>query len=1536
MAFSIDFDVASAEQRVDTLSAKLREMTNLANNAMQALTPSQKAVEELKKVADSQKTISESLTKSAAAAKQEAAEFSKANKDKETSAQKFVKQLEASIEKSAHTINSWSGAYGKATQDMVKANQTLARSAKELTREDETNKRAQAAALKAWISQHYREEQEAMNKRSAAWRAHYSQLNSEIAAAERKKSQAFGQNFRQKIKEEEDALKKRSAAWKAHYAEVNKEAEKSAREQAKLEKANHTGAQAAAGFRAALSALGMSFGIFTSSTILAATGVYAVVKSLVLLGEGLQQATTIGMEFEKSMYRTFAVTGQMGTAYEKNGILYVNTSKEIIAVQEEMKTVAREAAKVTVFTAAEAAEGMVALGMAGMKPNAAMGSLASSLRLAQIGMISVYESADIMTNVMLGFGMEMRTYEQAVESSALVTDRLASSITNSNATVKQMANALSYVAPVAHVLGGSIDEVLAGLEAFHNVGIKSQRAGTGMRRMYANLAGQTDKTYHSLLKLGVATRNTDGSMRRLFDIMSDLKDAGADAGDVKDLFGTRALPAALAYMNSLEQIRENMDRLEHKSKGVGKAMADFMATSSTEQWRIIQSKFADTQIAAFENFEQRQKDFNIAMMKLIDRHGSKWTELLTLLGDMTFSVGEFAVSTADAILGSVSRTANSVKQFLMYKPFADNTFQTEGPGDKPSKTSPTALFEAAFGSGKSSDPAYAQLDAMADMSGEVVAAALARVEANKRAANFARIEAEALNDISYTSFNAATTKKAEAESAAIDYRRELGLLTAEEALQQQINAIRAAKQATLLEFDNQIEPLESRRTNIIANPNDPSAEAKEFEKVAKEIATLLKQRDAQISTLTEKEKEFRLSLQKTTMGQAGFGTSGKGLAEAQNKVSSEIDVLRGNTQATDDNTLAKYRNEIAYRALFKESETYKSWTDDQRTAFDLETASIESQTAALDKAFATKRSLANAAEFAKRSDKDTESLSKFVVSLEVANEKLKHNTKAADENKLEKYRLSIVERELFQSSKDFGSWNDKQKASFIANTEAMKGQVEVAERLSDANKNLAEDIAKAKKMISGGDQEVTDLDNYVTNLRNSIEELKGNTEKVAENTLAKYQNVVATREQNIASKEFLALSKEDREAYIAKTEAMRGQLDVARQLSDEELRLSAAKEASDKFLSGDSLSDEGKGAVEYQKSLKQLDQYLANKEELMMQSGLTEIEIAEMVADARSQIDEEYWRSQHEHIANWVDTSAKALGDNLADVITIRQGLFETDEHYAHRYENRWKEAAREVSATMIGTMVSTMARLAAEEAANYVIKALFTKKKMALDSMETSNKIAGETAKQVANQTTAASSAAAETAGAAGMGAMLVQLGALVALGPVLSAALWPAATALSILTYGGAATAAIGPLLMAGAAGAAAAVIAGFGGHVGNQLADSGGETSGSRQFGGPVQKGKSYLVGETGREIFTPETNGYILNNQTTNNMMQNSGGSVVQVTYDQKFHVDARGNEDFEGRIEQAMETAATRSKQAVLADLVNNGDIAKQVRNVSRT
>ena len=62
--------------------------------------------------------------------------------------------------------------------------------------------------------------------------------------------------------------------------------------------------------------------------------------------------------------------------------------------------------------------------------------------------------------------------------------------------------------------------------------------------------------------------------------------------------------------------------------------------------------------------------------------------------------------------------------------------------------------------------------------------------------------------------------------------------------------------------------------------------------------------------------------------------------------------------------------------------------------------------------------------------------------------------------------------------------------------------------------------------------------------------------------------------------------------------------------------------------------------------------------------------------------------------------------------------------------------------------------------------------------------------------------------------------------------------------------------------------------GGFVGNVL---GGLFGGARAAGGPVEGGKTYLVGEKGPELFTPPGNGSII----PNNQMQSGGGMTVNV-------------------------------------------------------
>lgn len=79
----------------------------------------------------------------------------------------------------------------------------------------------------------------------------------------------------------------------------------------------------------------------------------------------------------------------------------------------------------------------------------------------------------------------------------------------------------------------------------------------------------------------------------------------------------------------------------------------------------------------------------------------------------------------------------------------------------------------------------------------------------------------------------------------------------------------------------------------------------------------------------------------------------------------------------------------------------------------------------------------------------------------------------------------------------------------------------------------------------------------------------------------------------------------------------------------------------------------------------------------------------------------------------------------------------------------------------------------------------------------------------------------------------------------------------------------------------------------------------SGGAREMGGPVTAGLSYLVGERGKEVFTPNTNGYV----TANNQI-NKGGSNVRVVINNYADVKAEVTERHDGE-EKIIEIALRR-------------------------
>lgn len=284
----------------------------------------------------------------------------------------------------------------------------------------------------------------------------------------------------------------------------------------------------AAALRAGMYATGTHFGAFTAQTLLAATATYAFVRSIAAV-------ISVGAEFETKMARANAVMGN----FTKGGELIAENAKML---GDEV----RRLGETTVFTVSEVADGLVFLGMAGLNTAEAAKALAPVLNLASIGMLDMAKAADIATNIMLGFDKE------AADLAGIV-DVMAVAVTSSNMNIVQLGNSLSYVAPIAEATNNSLVDTVAILEIFHDVGIKSSRAGTSLRRALINLSKPTEKVQGILNKLNVSLYDQENRMRPLIHIMRQFRDANASTADILTIFGARAGPALLKFYTEVQK-----------------------------------------------------------------------------------------------------------------------------------------------------------------------------------------------------------------------------------------------------------------------------------------------------------------------------------------------------------------------------------------------------------------------------------------------------------------------------------------------------------------------------------------------------------------------------------------------------------------------------------------------------------------------------------------------------------------------------------------------------------------------------------------------------------------------------------------------------------------------------------------------------------------------------------------------------------------------------------------------------------------------
>lgn len=252
---------------------------------------------------------------------------------------------------------------------------------------------------------------------------------------------------------------------------------------------------------------------------------------------------------------------------------------------DDMEMTARQLGATTVFSASQAAEGMLFLGRAGYDTNKIIETIPATLDLATAAALDLGRAADITTNIMSAFNI------QASETTE-IADTLAVIANSANTDVSQMGDAMKFVGPVAHSLGITMRDTAAAIGVLSNAGLQGAMAGTGLRRAFSELISPSKRTKEIIRELGLTLEEVDPAANKVSTVFQRFKMAGLEAGQALEIFGDRGGPAALVLTEMSGQL-ETMEGLVQNVTGESERMAEVMRDNLAGDLKILTSVFQE-------------------------------------------------------------------------------------------------------------------------------------------------------------------------------------------------------------------------------------------------------------------------------------------------------------------------------------------------------------------------------------------------------------------------------------------------------------------------------------------------------------------------------------------------------------------------------------------------------------------------------------------------------------------------------------------------------------------------------------------------------------------------------------------------------------------------------------------------------------------------------------------------------------------------------------------------------------------------------
>lgn len=320
-----------------------------------------------------------------------------------------------------------------------------------------------------------------------------------------------------------------------------------------------------------------------------ATAAYVVKKSV-----------DVGKEFESAMASAAATAGASEAEYAM------------------MKQAAVEAGKTTSKTAAESANALEYMSLAGWDVKTSTDALLPVLHMAEATGMDLARTSDLVTDSMSATGTAVGEGGKGLESFMDIAVRAQN---KSNQTAEQLMEAWIGVGGTMKNLNVPIQDSATALGALANRGIKGSEAGTALNAIMTNLTTGQGQAGKMMKSLGLSAFNADGSFKGLEATLQEVNTATKGMTDeqrnatLAAIGGKHHVDALNALMSSLNETNEKgvsewdaLNKELNNANGALETMRDTKMDTLAGQTEIFKSALNTVGLSIYDGIQEPLKN----------------------------------------------------------------------------------------------------------------------------------------------------------------------------------------------------------------------------------------------------------------------------------------------------------------------------------------------------------------------------------------------------------------------------------------------------------------------------------------------------------------------------------------------------------------------------------------------------------------------------------------------------------------------------------------------------------------------------------------------------------------------------------------------------------------------------------------------------------------------------------------------------------------------------------------------------------------